>query len=77
MENVVRGQLSLEQRVAAWHQGEKSGRTSTGQLLDDLLGCLNGVVVLLDGKEWSPDTLDLIAVVLRANGFEIRGVDNG
>jgi hypothetical protein len=30
---------------------------------------------LLDGMEWSPDTLEAIAEVLSANGYEIRTID--
>ena len=31
---------------------------------------------LLDGVEWSPDTLDEIAELLRANGYRVRDLDD-
>jgi hypothetical protein len=30
---------------------------------------------LLDGVEWTPRTLDQIADLMTANGYEIRGTD--
>ena len=38
---------------------------------------LDAVVQQLDRKEWSPDTLDSIAELLRAGGFKIREVAGG
>lgn len=32
--------IKLAQRVAGWHQGERSGRTSTAALINDLLAAL-------------------------------------
>ena len=29
---------------------------------------------LMDGKEWSPETLEQIAEILRINGYEVRDV---
>lgn len=33
------------------------------------------IAAMLDGKEWSVDTLDEIANVLRAAGYQVRDVD--
>lgn len=33
---------------------------------------LDAIAALLDGQEWSPDTLDDIARILRDAGYEIR-----
>jgi len=35
---------------------------------------LQQIVDLLDGVEWSPDTLDEIATLLNNNGYKIRGI---
>lgn len=44
---------------------------NTGEY-DALVDCLDEVVAQLDGKEWSPDTLDTIAGILRSYGYTIR-----
>ena len=31
---------------------------------------------LLDGTEWTPDTLDQIAALLQANGYRVRDLDD-
>jgi hypothetical protein len=36
---------------------------------------LQAIVVLLDRKQWGPDTLDAIADVLRAAGYRIRDAE--
>lgn len=36
---------------------------------------LEMIVDLLDGKQWTPDTLDRIAEILRNAGFRIRDLD--
>lgn len=35
-------------------------------------GALHAIHAWLDGQKWSPDTLDSIAAIVRAAGFEIR-----
>jgi hypothetical protein len=48
--------------------------------LSQRLGRLNEIDIvmsiqeLLDGKEWTPDTLEAIAALLRANGYQVRDV---
>jgi len=39
------------------------------------LEALAQIAELMDGTEWSADTLDEIAATLRAAGFQIRDVD--
>lgn len=36
---------------------------------------LDRIHALLDGQQWSPDTLDAIARLLRSAGYEIREPD--
>lgn len=31
---------------------------------------------LMDGVEWTPDTLDAIAVILREAGYKVRDLDD-
>ncbi len=38
---------------------------------------LNAIADLLDGTEWSADTLEAIATVLTAAGFTIRNFEEG
>lgn len=35
---------------------------------------LGAIQQLMDGKEWSPDTLDDIAQILEQAGFQVRGI---
>ena len=35
---------------------------------------LDAIAELLDGKEWSPDTTDAIADIVRRSGREVRDV---
>ena len=44
----------LTQRVMGWHHGERSGRTSTGTLIDDLLASLR-----LEQEKHALDRIDI------------------
>ena len=50
----------LAKRVHGWHQGERSGRTSTGQLIDELLArvtALETALRVIAGEQQCVDNL--------------------
>lgn len=58
-----------------WIAPEDTGmrRTKVYEKLVEATEPLRDIHVLMDGEEWSPDTLNEIAAILRAAGFTVRG----
>ena len=52
---------------------EENERQRHGMIESEILQC---IVELLDGVEWTSDTLDNIAEVLTENGYRIRDLDD-